>query len=240
MKTIVVTGVARGLGLNLCQRLLEEGYRVVGILRGTSDDILELKHRYENSLFLEIFDLSNIENLKVLSKKISKEYGPIYGLINNAALGHDGVLATMHETHISELIRVNVESPITLTKYLSRSMLLGGQGRILNVGSIIGSTGFNGLSVYGATKAAMEGFTRSLSRELGRANITVNTLAPGYMKTSMTEGLQGEKLKSIIRRSPMKELADVNDVSAMALFLLSDQASMITGATFTVDAGSTA
>lgn len=240
MKTIVITGVARGLGLNLCERLLEEGYRVVGILRTFSNDILELKKKYDDTLFLEKFDLSDVENLKYLCKKISKVHAPIYGLINNAALGHDGVLATMHESQISELIKVNIESPITITKYLSRSMLLGRNGRIINVGSIIGSTGFNGLSVYGATKAALEGFSRSLSRELGKANITVNTIAPGYMKTSMTEGLQGEKLSSIIRRSPMRELADVSDVSAMAVFLLSEEASMITGATFTVDAGSTA
>ena len=119
-------------------------------------------------------------------------------------------------------------------------MLLNREGRIVNVGSIIGSTGFNGLSVYGATKAALGGFTKSLSRELGKANITVNTLAPGYMATNMTQGLQGDKLASIKRRSPLGRLASVDDAAQATLFLLSQGASSVTGSTITVDAGSTA
>ena len=119
-------------------------------------------------------------------------------------------------------------------------MLLNRDGRIVNVGSIIGSTGFNGLSVYGATKSALQGFTKSLSRELGKANITVNTLAPGYMETGMTQGLQGDKLLSITRRSPLGRLTDVSDAAAAVIFLLSEGATSITGSTITVDAGSTA
>jgi 3-oxoacyl-[acyl-carrier protein] reductase len=146
----------------------------------------------------------------------------------------------MHEADVTELIKVNVEAPILMAKYASRSMLLNREGRIVNVGSIIGSTGFNGLSVYGATKSAIEGFTKSLARELGKLNITVNTLAPGYMETSMTSGLQGEKLQSIKRRSPLGRLADVNDAASGAIYLLSDGAKSVTGTTLTVDAGSTA
>lgn len=146
----------------------------------------------------------------------------------------------MHETQISELIRVNIEAPIILTKYVSRSMLMKLRGRIINIGSIIGSTGFSGLSVYGATKSAMNGFTKSLARELGKAKITVNTIAPGYMQTAMTEGLQGEKLESIKRRSPLGHLANVEDVAGTVSYLLSADAKNITGTTITVDAGSTA
>ena len=114
------------------------------------------------------------------------------------------------------------------------------KGRIVNISSIIGSTGFKGLAVYGATKAAMNGFTKSLSREVGKGGITVNSVAPGYMTTDMTQGLQGEKLESIKRRSPLGELAHVDDVAAMVDYLMSDRANAITGAIFTVDAGSTA
>lgn len=146
----------------------------------------------------------------------------------------------MHETDISKLIRINVEAPILLTKYLSRSMLLNGEGRIVNVGSIIGSTGFNGLSVYGATKSALGGFTKSLARELGKAQITVNTLAPGYMETNMTGGLVGDKLDKIKRRSCLGRLANVDDAAGAILYLLSDVASGVTGTTLTIDAGSTA
>ena len=176
----------------------------------------------------------------MLVRQITSEHGRIFGLINNAAIGHDGVLATMHESDISSLITTNITAPILLTKYVSRSMLLNQYGRIINIGSIIGSTGFNGLSVYGATKSALTGFTKSLARELGRYQITVNTLAPGYMETNMTKGLIDDKIEKIKRRSCLNRLANVQDVAHMVLFLLSENASGITGSTFTVDAGSTA
>ncbi len=146
----------------------------------------------------------------------------------------------MHESDIAQSIKVNIEAPILFTKYVSRAMLLNKAGRIINVGSIIGSTGFSGLSVYGATKSALGGFTKSLARELGKVGITVNTLAPGYMETSMTDGLQGDKLEKIKRRSCIGRLASVDDAAAAALYLLSANAAGVTGTTLTVDAGSTA
>ena len=240
MKLIVITGASKGLGLAICERLLTEDYKVVGINRTVTDEFKTLQEQYPETLFNEIYDFSKTEGIQNLVRNITKTYGGIYGLINNAALGHDGVLGTMHETQIRELITVNIEAPILLTKYVSRSMLMKLDGRIINIGSIIASTGFNGLSVYGATKASMSGFTKSLARELGKAKITVNTVAPGYMKTAMTSGLEGKKLKSIDRRSPLGHLATVEDVAATVSFLLSDDAKNITGTTITVDAGSTA
>ena len=120
------------------------------------------------------------------------------------------------------------------------SMLLNRRGRVINISSIIARTGFNGLSVYAASKAALEGFSKSLAREVGKAGITVNCVAPGYMQTDMTGELQGEKLASIKRRSPLGKLASVEDTAAMVSFLLSEKASAITGTVMTVDAGSTA
>ncbi len=240
MKLIVVTGSSKGLGLAICQRLLREGYKVVGISRSQTDKFETLQKEFQDTLFREEYNFLNTDDIQNLVRKITKEHGNIYGLINNAALGHDGVLGTMHESQIHELIKVNIEAPILLTKYASRSMLMKLQGRVINIGSIIASTGFNGLSVYGATKASMSGFTKSLARELGKAKITVNTVAPGYMKTAMTSGLEGEKLKSIERRSPLGHLATVEDVAGTISYLLSDDAKNITGITITVDAGSTA
>jgi 3-oxoacyl-[acyl-carrier protein] reductase len=240
MNLIVVTGSSKGLGLAICKRLLSENYKVVGIARSKSDEFKELEEAFKEKLFYVKYDFNNTKDIHELVKSITKEHGNIYGLVNNAALGHDGVLGTMHETQISELIRVNVEAPILLTKYASRSMLMKLRGRVINIGSIIASTGFNGLSVYGASKASLSGFTKSLARELGRAKITVNTIAPGYMQTAMTAGLQGEKLESIKRRSPLGHLATVEDVAGTVTYLLSDDAKNITGITITVDAGSTA
>ncbi len=240
MKLIVVTGSSKGLGLAICTRLLSENYKVVGISRTMTDEFETLQKEFPETLFRVEYDFANTNDIQNLVRTITKAHGKIYGLINNAALGHDGVLGTMHEMQIKELIAVNVEAPILLTKYASRSMLMKLQGRVINIGSIIASTGFNGLSVYGATKASMSGFTKSLARELGKAKITVNTIAPGYMATAMTSGLEGEKLKSIERRSPLGHLATVEDVAGTVSYLLSDDAKNITGTTITVDAGSTA
>lgn len=240
MKLIIVTGSSKGLGLAICEDLLKNGYKIVGIARSLSNEFKELQQTFKDKLFYKTYDFNSIENIHELVKSITKEHGSIYGLVNNAALGHDGILGTMHETQISELIRVNVEAPIILTKYVSRSMLMKLNGRIINISSIIASTGFNGLSVYGATKASLNGFTKSLARELGKANITVNSVAPGYMQTAMTSGLQGKKLESIKRRSPSGKLAEVYDVAGIVTFLMSEKGKNITGTIYTVDAGSTA
>lgn len=240
MKLVLVTGANRGLGASIVKKLLNNNLRVIGVGRTTTDFVKETKRKHSESFFFQEFDLSQTEKIHMLIKSVIKEHGHIYGLINNAALGNDGVLATMHESQISDLIKVNIEAPILLSKYVSRSMLLRREGRIINIGSIIGATGFSGLSVYGATKSSLGGFTKSLSRELGKANITVNTIAPGYMETEMTAGLVDEKLATIVRRSPLGRLAQVEDVADMTNYLLSDGAKNISGSTITIDAGSTA
>lgn len=240
MKLIIVTGASKGLGLAICKRLLNDGYKVVAISRSITKEFDLLQEIYNEKLAYLRYDFSNTLDIQNLVRQITKEHGSIYGLINNAALGYDGVLGTMHDTQINELLKVNIESPILLTKYASRSMLMKQKGRIINISSIIASTGFNGLSVYGATKASLIGFTKSLARELGKAKITVNTIAPGYMATEMTSGLQGDKLESIKRRSPLGRLATVEDAAGTVVYLLSEDAKNITGTTITVDAGSTA
>jgi 3-oxoacyl-[acyl-carrier protein] reductase len=240
MDLVIVTGASKGLGLAICQRLLIEDYKVVGIARSKTDEFTKLEEENKNKLFYTKYDFINTKGIHELIKLITKKYGNIYGLVNNAAVGHDGILGTMHESQISELIKVNIEAPIFLTKYASRSMLMKLRGRIINISSIIASTGFNGLSVYGATKASLNGFTKSLARELGKAKITVNTIAPGYMETAMTSGLHGKKLESIKRRSPLGNLVTVADVAGTVAYLLSNDSKNITGTTVTVDAGSTA
>lgn len=237
---VIVTGATKGLGLAISRELVKAAYTLVGISRSCTPEFETLINNNPGQVFFYPFDFNHTQDIAVLAKTITKAHGRPYGLVNNAALGHDGVLGTMHERDIAELIKVNIEAPIVLSKYVSRSMLLNKAGRIINIGSIIGSTGFNGLSVYGATKTALIGFTKSLSRELGKANITVNTVCPGYMETPMTTSLQGEKLDKIKRRSPMGRLANVEDAAKAVLFLLSTDAQSITGTELTVDAGSTA
>jgi 3-oxoacyl-[acyl-carrier protein] reductase len=161
-------------------------------------------------------------------------------LVNNAAIGSHGVLATMYNSDIERLIRINTLSPIVLTKYVVRYMMADGGGRVVNIASIIGFTGYSGLSAYGATKAALIGFTRSLAREVGRMGVNVNAVAPGYIETDMTEDLDDAQRQQIARRSALRRLPKVEDVANAVEFLLSDRANNITGTVLTVDAGSTA
>ena len=240
MKNVLVTGAARGLGLAIAQRLVAEDYKVIGIGRTLTDDYqMLIAQSGKGQVSFHCYDLNDLEGIPALVTGIIRESGPLYGLINNAGIGLDGVLATMHASDISRVLSVNLEAPILMSKFACRSMLGCGEGRIVNVSSIIANTGFNGLSVYGASKAGLVGFTRSLARELGRANITVNCLAPGFMATDMTSGLEGNKLESIRRRAPLG-LAELEDAAGAVVYLLSEDARRVTGTTITVDGGSTA
>jgi 3-oxoacyl-[acyl-carrier protein] reductase len=244
MRNVVVTGGSRGLGLGIVRRLAAAGYSVIGIARKESvqltSAIEEAGGAGRGALHFVPFDLAEIEKIPDLVKSLRKDFGPIYGLVNNAAIGAEGVLATMHNSTIERLVRVNTLSPIVLTKYVVRSMMSEGGGRIVNVASIIGFTGYSGLSVYAATKASMLGFTRSLAREVGRLGVNVNAIAPGFMDTDMTQGLEGEEREKVARRSALRRLPEVDDVANAVEFLLGDGAKSITGTVITVDAGSTA
>lgn len=240
MKTVIITGGTKGLGLEIARECLAGKFNVVVVSRSLSSEAETLQEKYISKFNFEPFDFNRTSKIRIFTKELCQKYGKPWALINNAALGMDGVLATQHEKDIVELIRTNVEAPILLTKYLIRPMMLNRTGRIVNISSIIASSGFNGLSVYGATKAALIGFTKSLAREVGKTGITVNAVAPGYMETSMTDGINKNKLDAIIRRSPLHRLAKTSEVAATVKFLLSNKSQSITGTTITVDAGSTA
>lgn len=240
MKVVVVTGATRGLGLAIARQCIADGYKVVAVGRTMTESLHTLLQQHGEKIVYERYDFIDTNGIHSFAVDLVKRYGRPWGLVNNAAIGTDGVLATLHEKDISELIKINIEAPVLLTKYLLRSMLLNRCGRIINVSSITASTGFNGLSVYGATKAALAGFTKSLAREVGKANITVNTLSPGFMETNMTLQLKEDKLETIRRRSALNKLASIEEAAFAVIYLLSDNASCVTGTTITVDAGATA
>src|SRR2546427_12108924 len=244
MRNVIVTGGSRGLGMAIARRLTGAGYRVIAIARKETNQLTsaieEADRDNPGSLRFVPCDLAVIEDISRLVKALRKDFGPIYGLVNNAAVGFDSVLALMHNSQIEQLVRVNTLSPIVLTKYVVRSMMADGGGRIVNVASIIGFTGYSGLSVYGATKAAMIGFTRSLAREVGRKGVNVNSVAPGFLDTEMTKELDDDQRQTIARRSALRRLAKVEDVADAVEFLLGDKSRNITGTVLTVDAGNTA
>jgi 3-oxoacyl-[acyl-carrier protein] reductase len=230
--------------LGIVRRLIASGFRTIVIARKESDDYKaasnELEVTHPGSLHFVAFDLAQIEDIPDLVKKVRKEFGPIYGLVNNAAMSTDGVLALTSTHQIEQVVRLNTTSPMVLTKYVVRFMMADGVGRIVNISSIIAFTGYSGLSVYAATKASLLGFTRSLAREVGRTGVNVNAVAPGFVSTDMTQSLTEENRQQIARRSALKRMVDVEDVANAVDFLMGEGSRNITGTVITVDAGNTA
>jgi 3-oxoacyl-[acyl-carrier protein] reductase len=238
---VIVTGGSRGLGLGIARRLTSAGYCVIAVARKETGELTDAMSEAEpGRLHFVPFDLGEIERIPDLVKQIRKDFGATYGLVNNAGISFDGTLALTPNSQIEHLVRLNTISPIILTKYVVRAMMADGGGRVVNIASIIASTGYSGLSVYGATKASLVGFTRSLAREVGRMGVNVNAVAPGFIATELTKGLKDEDRQRIENRSALRRLADVDDVASAVEFLLGDQSKNITGTVLTVDAGSTA
>lgn len=243
MRNVIVTGASRGLGLAMARKLAQSGDHVVAVARSPSPELERAAlaaGEAGGAVSFVAADLAAIDAIPELVRRIRKEFGPPFGLVNNAGVSREGLLATMHNSEIEAVVRLNTVSPMVMTKYVVRAMMAEGAGRIVNVSSIIGSTGYNGLAVYGATKASMIGFTKSLAREVGRVGITVNALAPGFMETELTGGLAEEDRRRIAGRSALRRLAEVEDAANAVAFLLSDAARNITGTVLTVDAGNTA
>jgi len=233
MDNVLVTGASRGLGAAISERLAADGFHVIAVAR-------KLKETTSERITPVAFDLADTAAIADFVRSARQRFGPIYGLVNNAGLGTEGLLANMPDADIEALIRLNTLSPILLSKYVVRGMMAQGRGRIVSISSIVASSGFNALSVYSATKASLVGFTRSLAREVGRVGVTVNAIAPGFIDTQMTRRLSEEDRARIVARSALRRLAEPADVAAMAAYLLGEAGRNITGAVLTVDAGGTA
>ena len=244
MPSVLVTGASRGVGLAIARKLAGAGYQVAALARAQGDALTaaieETKAAQCGSLDFEQFDLNDVEAIPALARRLKHRFGAFYGLVNNAGLGTDGLLANMHLTQIEALVRLNTVAPIVLTKHIIRSMMLQRKGRIVNIASIIAQSGYSGLSVYGATKASIIGFTKSLAREVGPLGVTVNAIAPGFLDTEMTTGLDENARGRVIRRSAMRRLAEVDDVANAVTYLLGEGARNVTGAVLTIDAGASA
>src|ERR1700748_2234791 len=223
MRNVLVTGGSRGLGLAISLKLADAGYHVIALARKETRELASAiaasEKAGQNALQFVPFDLEDIEAIPRLVAGLRKRTGPIYGLVNNAAMGEGGALSLMHNARIERMVRLNTVSPMVLTKYVVRAMMADGGGRIVNVASIVGFTGYSGLSVYGATKSSMLGFTRSLAREVGRMGVNVNAVAPGFLDTEMTQGLADDQRAKVARRSALQRLPVVEDVANAVEFL---------------------
>jgi 3-oxoacyl-[acyl-carrier protein] reductase len=244
MQNVIVTGGSRGLGLAMGRTLAAAGYRVIALARSSTEELAAASRAAADggrgAIEFRACDLSELGQIAPLVKALRADFGPLYGLVNNAGLGTSGLLSTMRDQDIQKLVQLNTVSPMILSKYVVRSMMAQRNGRIINIASIVASTGYSGLSVYSATKASLIGFTRSLAREVGQLGITVNALAPGFVATEMTQELDEAQRQQIARRSAMKRMPDPIDVARSVEFLLGDGGRNVTGTTLTIDAGNTA
>lgn len=237
---VLVSGGSRGLGQAIVADLLAAGYAVSTFSRSETEFVRSVRDSEHGPRFFSAAgDLSDEPFLAGFVKEAASALGPPWALVNNAALAHDGVLASTPPDHIRHLVDVNVTGTLLLTRLAVRRMLLRRAGRVVNISSIVGIRGYRGLATYAATKAAVDGMTRALARELGGANITVNSILPGYMETDMSAGLDAGQMASIVGRTPLGRLGTPADCMGLLRFLLSDEAGFITGQSLVVDGGIT-
>ncbi len=242
-RTVIVTGGTRGLGFAIVQDLLACGYAVATCGRRQSNGLKELIANHDpRSIFWLPCNIGDekeeAEFIRAVRQWAPK--GSFFGLVNNAGISGEGILATFPNVDSAKLIEVNLLGALRLSRLALQWLLVEGRaGRIVNISSIIGSRGYTGLAAYAASKAGLDGLTRALAREVGRRQITVNSVAPGYLDTGMSSSLSESKRQQIVRRTPLGRLGTVADVVPLVRFLLSEDARFITGQTLIVDGGIT-
>ncbi|UTH76452.1 SDR family NAD(P)-dependent oxidoreductase [Chromobacterium sp. IIBBL 290-4] len=233
---IIVSGGSQGLGCAIVERLLQSGYRVATFSRrctATVERLVDLR-----GFFWQSVDCTNYASLKRFIDETEQRLGRLSGLVNNAAMGVDGILATMPLSDIDRALDINLKGQIYLTKLAAGKMLKGRDGAIVNISSINAVRGHSGLAVYSATKAALDGMTRSLAKELGPKGIRVNSVSPGYFASDMVKTLSEDTLRRIQRRTPLGRLGTQKEIAELVLFLIRD-GSFITGQNITIDGGFT-
>jgi len=238
MKNFLVTGASRGLGLIITQRLVQEGHRVYCVNRSVPEELTELKTKFPHQMKILSFDLTNVDAIRdnIFKTFLNKE--PLHGFVNNAAYAYDDIATNASATEIEKMFRVNVFSPMILCKYAIRNMLLHKvAGSIVHISSISVHTGYKGLSMYAASKGALEAYSKNVAREWGSLGIRSNTIVAGFMETAMSATLDEGQKNRIYRRTSLKKATSPNSVAAMVAYLLSEDACSVTGQHLHVDSG---
>lgn len=237
---VLVTGGSRGLGAELVSGFLARRYAVATLSRAKTAFIEQMLQRPRRRDFCwSAMDARDGEALRGYVANVVERFGRIDVLVNNLGMAVDGILPTMRTQDIGEAVQVNLTAALMLSQACSRVMLRQGRGCIVNISSVNAVRGHAGVAVYSATKAGLDGFTRSLARELGPRNIRVNSIAPGYFESEMVKSLTEEQKQRIVRRTPLGRLTSAEDVANAVYFLVSEQAAFITGQVLVVDGGIT-
>jgi 3-oxoacyl-[acyl-carrier protein] reductase len=235
---VLVSGGSRGLGRSLVEALLADGYAVSTFSRSETEFTRGLARGAR--CFFDRADAADPDALAGFVAAAVRCLGPPFGLVNCAGQAVEGVLPTMAPERIDGVLATNLAGAIHLTRAVLRRMLVGqAGGSIVNISSIIGQRGYSGLAAYAATKGGLDAMTRALARELGPRGIRVNSVAPGYLETEMTHGLDDAQRRQIVRRTPLARLGRPEDVVGAVRFLLSDASRFVTGQVLTVDGGIT-
>ncbi len=204
MKNIILTGDSGDLGKSIRDYLLENDYYVIGISRRDVSDVDHKNYKHIS------FDLEDVKKIRILYLDHLKKYGGIFGMVNNAAYAYDDIVTNANPDELDRLFKINIISPIILSKYVIRDMLLNDiKGSLVNISSVSAHTGYKGLSMYAATKGALESFSKNVAREWGERGIRSNCIAPGFMETNMTSSSSGDQKNRIYKRTALKKQTDI-------------------------------
>lgn len=236
-KIVLVTGASRGIGRAIAERFANEGCFVIGT--ATSEKGAELINEYLHDAggIGRVLNVCDSEQIDKLFEEIESVYGGLQVLVNNAGITQDGLLMRMKDEDWDSVIDTNLTSIYRMSRRAVRIMMKARSGRIINITSVVGSMGNAGQTNYAATKSGAEGFTRSLAREIGSRQVTVNCVAPGLIETDMTDRLDERLLNSMLESVPIGRLGTPDDVAAAVSFLAGDDAGYITGAVLAVNGG---
>jgi len=240
MKTAIITGASKGIGAVIAKRLNELNYNLVLNYRSNTALIEELIDNFTNKDTNNIIvkcDISLYEDAKKLIDEAYNNFGTVDVLINNAGITKDNILPLMTEEEFDEVIDINLKGTFNCCKHIARRMIKQKQGRIINISSVSGLAGNPGQVNYSASKAGVIGMTKSIARELGKKNILVNAVAPGFIKTEMTDKIPDEIKAEMMKNIPLQRLGQPEDVADCVEFLISDKASYITGQVISVNGG---
>lgn len=236
-KIILVTGASRGIGRAVALRLAKEGHFVIGTATSEkgAESISEYLGEYDG--VGRVLDVTDTAQIDALFDEIDSVYGSLQVLVNNAGVTQDGLLMRMSDEQWENVIDTNLTSVYRMSKRAIKGMMKARFGRIINISSVVGQMGNAGQTNYAASKAGLEGFTRSLAREIGSRGVTVNCVAPGLIETDMTDELDERLLNSMLDAVPLGRLGQPEDIAAAVSFLASDDAGYVTGSVLAVNGG---
>lgn len=233
----LVTGASRGIGQAIAKRLANEGYLVIGTATSEKGAAAVNDYLQELGGAGRVLNVQDAEQINQLFDSIEKEFGNVQVLVNNAGITQDGLLMRMDDNAWEHVLDVNLTSVFRTSKRAMKGMMKARQGRIINITSVVAAMGNAGQTNYTASKAGIEGFTRSLAREIGSRQITVNCVAPGFIDTDMTSELSEALIQSMLNAVPLARLGKPEDIAAAVNFLASEEAGYITGTVLDVNGG---